>query len=92
MEKKKLLWILIVLMVVLVATPLGIVFLQKGMEASEEQKKLDEMNRTTFASYSEYEIFQEIPLLTGKNIRYEQAEDFGGDNYGIDTYDTTFEE
>jgi hypothetical protein len=91
-EKKKLLWILIVLMVVLVATPLGIVFLQKGMEASEEQKKLDEMNRTTFASYSEYEIFQEIPLLTGKNIRYEQAEDFGGDNYGIDTYDTTFEE
>ena len=62
------------------------------MEASEKQKKVDEMNNTTFASYSEYEIFQKVPLLTGKNIRYEDSEDFGSGNYGIDTYDTTLEE
>ena len=92
MEKKKLLWILIVLMIVLVSTPIGVIFMQKGLEASEKKQKIEDMNKTTFASYSKYEIFQKVPLLTGKNIRYEEAEDFGSDNYGIDTYDTTLEE
>ena len=92
MGKKKLLILLISLAVVLLVTPLGVIVVQKKMDAAKEQKKIDELNATTFASYGEYEIFQKVPLLTGKNATYNEAEEFGGKSYGIDVHDTTFEE
>lgn len=92
MDKKKLLILLISLVVVLVLTPLGVIIAQRQVERSKEQKKIENLNATTFASHGEYEIFQKVPLLTGKNVSYDEAEDFGGENYGIDIYDTTLEE
>ena len=62
MGKKKLLILLISLAVVLLVTPLGVIVVQKKMDAAKEQKKIDELNATTFASYGEYEIFQKVPL------------------------------
>ena len=47
---------------------------------------------TTLAAYSEYELFANVPLLTGANLRYENAKDDGGNTYGINVYGTTMEE
>jgi len=92
MEKKKLLILLIPLVAVLALTPIGILVVHRQIQESQEQKKIKELQATTFAAHGEYEIFQKVPLLTGEKARYDEAEDFGGDNYGVDIYDTTLEE
>ena len=50
MDKKKLLILLISLVVVLVLTPLGVIIAQRQVERSKEQKKIENLNATTFAS------------------------------------------
>jgi len=92
MGKKKLIVLVISLVGVLVLSALGVIGIQRGVEAVQEKKKEDELNATTFAAHGEYEIFEKVPLFTGKDATYEKGEDFGGGNYGIDIYDTTLKE
>lgn len=92
MGKKKVFMLTIALAFILILSALGIIAFDRFYNKAKEQATIDKLNATTFAAYSEYEVFQKIPLLTGKTVQYEQGEDFGGDNYGINMYDTTLDE
>ena len=92
MGKKKIIILISSLVGVLLLTALGVIGIQNGVEVVQEKQKEAELNAKTFAACGEYEIFEKVPLLTGKEVTYDKGEDFGGGNYGVDIYDTTLQE
>ena len=70
----------------------AVFFTVRAVALSLPKEKNKAADGTTLAAYSEYELFADVPLLTGANLRYENAKDDGGNTYGINVYDTTLEE
>lgn len=60
--------------------------------ALPEKKTAVTGDTSLLGAYSEYSVFDRIPSLSGKSVRYETATDDGADTYGINVYDTTLDE
>ena len=52
------------------------------------EKKSSETGTKTFAEWSEYEAFANVPALITEHTRISQAHDAGGENYVIDVSST----
>lgn len=54
--------------------------------------KAEETGGVTFASYTDVEVFQNVPTMKGKKITFSEARDIGDDNYMLYGENTTFDE
>ncbi|MBQ9393663.1 MAG: hypothetical protein IJU18_06700 [Oscillospiraceae bacterium] len=61
-------------------------------QALPEKKTIVSGDASTLGAYSQYDLFANVPALTGASVRYENAVDDGADTYSINVYDTTQDE
>jgi len=80
---KKKLWIVISAFAALLIAGVAIVLFATGTIG---------LGKSTFASQTDCEMFQEIPILVGENVTFSEARDVGSENYMIEADGTSLEE
>lgn len=87
--KKKQIWIIAGALVLILLTTAGITIYSVSQTNKEAEVAVD---KSTFGTYSDYEVFQNVPVMSGENINITEAEDVGGGDYIINAENTTLSE
>ena len=92
MKKKRSVVIMIGLLVAVLIVGAGIpLYVVSNNKKAEKEKKEAEATRG-LGRYSEYEIFQNIPVMTKKDVVYTEAAEVGGGDYLITAKNTLLED
>lgn len=83
MKKKKELIIVVALALLLLLGVVVVLFVTGGVKP---------LGKATFATHTEYEVFQGIPVMKGEHITFTEARDVGSDNYMLYAENTTKED
>lgn len=88
MKKKLLIMVGILVLVLLSAAGITMMSVLKNKDTSKE-RKIDE---STFSAHTDVEVFQNLPIMEGKDIQFTNVEEVGGENYMLYGEHTTFDE
>jgi len=92
-NSKRGIWALVLLLVLLLLVAAGVVIMQSvANPADKEISKVDISEASSLKEYSGVDAFEDVPVMEGANIRFEEAVDYGNDTFGINAYDTTLDE
>ena len=87
--KKKNVWVFtgIMILVLLIGAGVPLYFVKYANKEGKVEK-----DKSTFSVHTDYEVFQNVPIMTGKNLKFSEARDVGGGDYKIDVNSTTMDE
>ena len=89
-QKTTTLVLILGLLFVLLTGMFIVVFLNMSKTATEEENKVIDI--TMFSAYTDYEVFQSIPAMKTERGKFDDAEDYGNQDYVINVTGTTVEE
>ena len=92
MNKKKNIVMMIGLLIVVLIVGAGIPLYFASNKKKAEAEALSEEKNKGLGKYSEFELFQDVPVMTRKDIIYTKAAEVGGGDYLITAENTLLED